>query len=158
MTESISWDEYFFDMLPQIRKKSKDPSTQVGCIIVAPDHSPVSMGFNGFPRGVQDKIAEVPQRYERPTKYLYTVHAERNAIFAAAKKGVALDGCHLYLEWYPCADCMQGIIQVGIVEVVINASTPFFNDPVLYERWKDHIEASKAMAAEAGVIIRVVHI
>lgn len=155
---SMSWDEYFFGMINQIKAKSKDPSTKVGCIIVAPDHSPVSMGFNGFPRGVRDKVSEVPERYERPKKYLFTVHGERNAIYAAAKKGAALNGCRLYIEWYPCADCMQGIIQSGIVEVVVNSASTSFNDSALYERWKDHIEAGQEMAQEAGVVLRCVNV
>ena len=158
MDESISWDEYCFGQIPRIKVKSKDPSTKVGCLIVGTDYGTVATGFNGFPRGVKDKISEVPDRYERPKKYLYTVHAERNAIFAAAKDGHALKGCRLYIEWYPCADCMQGIIQSGIVEVVVNTASESFNDPVLKERWKDHMEASLEMAEEAGVVIRHVNV
>ena len=158
MEESISWDEYFFGMIPSIRKKSKDPSTKVGCVIVAPDHSPVSMGFNGFARGVRDKLSEVPERYERPLKYLYTAHAEANAVYAAAKKGSSLSGCRLYIEWYPCATCMLAIIQSGIVEVVVNSASPYFNDVELAARWKETHDAAKNMAKEAGVVIRCVNV
>ena len=99
---------------------------------------------------------QYPERYERSQKLLFTEHSERNAIYTAAKRGVPLQGCRIYLEWYPCADCMRAIIQSGIVEIVINSSSSFYNDLSLYERWKDHIECSKIMAQEAGVSIRCV--
>lgn len=151
----MNWEEYFFDIIKSIEKKSKDPSTRVGCVIVTPSHEIVTTGFNGFPRRVRDDIDQVPQRYERPLKYLFTEHAERNAIYAAARRGVALDGCTIYVEWNPCADCMRGIIQSGIREVVLNGRSEAFNNEELYKRWADHIECAKEMAGEAGVVIRV---
>lgn len=152
----MNWDEYFFSLIAAIKRKSKDPSTQVGCVIAGVEHEFISAGFNGFARGVKDNPSEVPERYERSKKLLYTVHAEENAILAAAKKGTALDGSVLYIDWYPCAHCMDSIIQVGIKEVVINRSSESYNNAALLERWKDHIEISKTKANEAGVVIRYV--
>jgi dCMP deaminase len=145
-------------MITCIKQKSKDPSTKVGCVIAGPDHGFISAGFNGFARGVKDNPQEVPERYERNSKLLYTVHAENNAIFAAGKRGVALDGSIIYMDWYPCAHCMQGIIQTGIKEIVINRNSESYKNTDLLERWKDHIQASKNMANEAGVVIRYVDI
>ena len=59
----MNWDEYFFDIIKSVSKKSKDPSTQVGCLIVSPNNEIVSTGFNGFPRGVEDRYEVVPERY-----------------------------------------------------------------------------------------------
>lgn len=156
----MDWDEYFFDIIKKIEKKSKDPSTRVGCVIVTPEHEIVTTGFNGFPRGVEDDVhglnkEKVIKRYERPLKYLFTEHSERNAIYAAARRGCALDGCTIYVEWNPCADCMRAIIQSGIVEVVLNGRSESFNNQELYKRWADHIDASRTMAEEAGIRIRV---
>jgi len=154
----MNWDEYFFDIIESVLKKSKDPSTRVGSIIVSPDHEIVSTGFNGFPKRVQDvsnNLKNIEARYERSQKLLFTEHAERNAIYAAARRGTPLDGCTIYVDWTPCADCMRGIIQSGIVEVVLNGRSESFNNEALQKRWADHIECSNTMASEAGVLIRV---
>ena len=151
----MNWDEYFFDIILSISKKSKDPSTTVGCLIVSSNNEIVSSGFNGFPRGVKDGPTKVPDRYERSQKLLFTEHAERNAIYAAARRGIPLEGCRIYIEWHPCADCMRAIIQTGIKEVIMNGRSDSFNDEALQERWNEHIQVSEIMAKEAGVKIRI---
>ena len=103
-----SWDNYFFELLEVVRNKSKDRSTKVGAIIVGPDNEIRSTGFNGFPRKINDDIDE---RHERPDKYLWTEHAERNAIYNAVRMGVPLKGCTLYVYGFPCSDCARVIIQ-----------------------------------------------
>jgi len=105
-------------MLDVIAARSKDPNTQVGCVIVGPEHNIRSTGYNSFPRGVNDKL---PERSERPEKYMWLEHGDRNAIYAAARVGTPLEGCKMYLPGLPCMDCGRGIIQVGIVEVVYDA-------------------------------------
>lgn len=150
----MDWDEYFFNLIPQIQIKSKD-RTKVGCVIVAPDNSIVSAGFNGFPRKVKDDPIKFPERYERAVKLLLTVHAEKNAIFAAAKRGVALEGCRLYIEWHPCSGCMGAIVQTGIQEVILNARSDSYNDDDLKNRWAEDIKWAKIIAEESNVKIRV---
>jgi dCMP deaminase len=163
----MNWNQYFFDMIEVVRSKSKDKSTKVGAIIVSPDNSIVSTGFNGFPRGVIDdeskaipygrphhyKTVDVEKRYERPDKYLWTEHAERNAIYAAAKRGVSLDGCKIYVDWYPCSDCCRGIIQVGIKQIIIDARNYEEKEKYWNERWKDQMEVTKRMCYESRVEI-----
>lgn len=150
------WDEYFFDIVKSVSHKSKDQSTCVGCIIVSQQNEIVSTGFNGFPRGVEDKYDVVRERYDnRDLKLLFTEHAERNSIYAAARRGISLDGCSLYVEWCPCADCMRAIIQVGIKEVVLDGRSESFNNEELKKRWALHIQCAELMAAEAGVKLRV---
>lgn len=97
---------------------SKDPSTQVGAVIVNERKQIVGIGFNGFPRGVEDK----EEMYaDRDIKLLYVCHAERNA----------LDNClidlhdqntTLYCTFFPCTDCAKGIIQRGVRRVVTTKS------------------------------------
>ena len=100
------------------RARSKDPNTQIGCVIVGPNHEIRSTGYNSFPRGIRD---DVPERLVRPTKYLWIEHAERNAICNAARAGTATEGCTIYVEIMPCMDCARAMVQAGITQVVISA-------------------------------------
>jgi dCMP deaminase len=150
------WNEYFLDQLPGIASKSKDPSTKVGSMTTGEDNGHRTAGFNGFARGVNDNIEEVPERYERPAKYKWTAHAEANAIYYAAKVGIPLNGCTLYVDWHPCCNCAIGIIQSGIAKVVIDGDSKSHNDAVLNERWKEDHEIAATMFREAGVTV-VVH-
>ena len=165
-----SWDKYFFDLIEVIRAKSKDRSTKVGCVIADNKHTILATGFNGFPRKVNENskdlneflpphlkhraVEEIESRHQRPTKYLFTEHAERNAIYQSARKGVSLEGSIIYIDWYPCADCARAIIQSGIKEVVIDARDEDEKKEYWNKRWKDHMNASKKMLKEAEVKIR----
>lgn len=131
---------------------SKDPSTQVGVLLIDPiSRSPLGNGYNGFPRGVND---DVPERWERPAKYLWCEHAERNAIYNAAKLGIRCGGAWLYMNFAPtpCSDCARAIIQSGIVKV-IGPNRPFsgVGAGVHY-----HLSESATMLHEAGVEVLAV--
>src|SRR5687768_3524816 len=108
-------------------KYSTDPNTQNAAVLI--DDMPsgfddsgryilskkiVASGANHFPDGVK----ELPERWERPIKYSYVEHAERNCIYSAAKRGIKTDGLVMYCPWFACADCARAIIQAGIAEVV----------------------------------------
>jgi dCMP deaminase len=116
--DELSWDELFILQAALISQKSKDPSTKVGCVIVNDDNVILSTGFNGFPRGIDE--VQNTSRWKRPEKYHWVEHAERNAIFNAARVGVSLNGAKAYLNWEPkpCSDCTRAIIQAGIKEVI----------------------------------------
>lgn len=120
----MTFDELFMNVAHTVAAKSKDPSTKVGCVIVGPDNEPRSFGWNGFPRGVEDK----PERMERPIKYDWTVHAEANAIANAARVGIPLKGARLYCTHFCCKDCAGLVIQAGIVEVVYDAKGILIGD------------------------------
>lgn len=142
------WDRYFIDMAKHVSTLSRDPNSKVGAVIVGPDREVRSTGYNDFPRGIQDDVIE---RRERPEKYIWTEHAERNAIYNAARHGASLKGCTLYMTGWPltCADCARGVIQAGIVEVVVEAES-FLNRDV-----EKHINA-ELMLFEAGVKVRII--
>jgi len=110
-----SWDDYFMAMARQAATRSKDPSTQVGCVIVK-DRDLLMTGYNGFPAGIEETEA----MWERPTKYNIVIHAEQNAIARAARKGIAIDGSTMYLTAFPCnkVGCARLIIAAGIKRVV----------------------------------------
>lgn len=107
------WDKRFINLAEHIAQWSKDPSTQVGAVLVNPYTKVViGMGYNGFPRGVDDHA----YRYEkRSVKYEYVVHAELNAILNATEN---LRGSNLYVTLSPCNECAKAIIQSGISRVV----------------------------------------
>lgn len=101
--------------LPDARaamNKSKDLRTKVGAIILDPEYAIVASGWNGFPRGVDDKVEE---RYQPPLKYLWTVHAEMNAMANAARRGVPLKDCEvLIVNNIICARCCGPLLQAGV--------------------------------------------
>ena len=127
---------------------SKDRSRKIGaCIVNIEDQVDVSTGWNGFARGVDDNVEE---RHQRPEKYLWSEHAERNAFYNAARLGRATKGCHIYQTMFPCCDCARGIIQCGIVELI--TVEPDYTDATYGHDWKVALE----MLTEAGVRVRYV--
>ncbi len=140
------WNLRFMNLAKHISNWSKDESTKVGCVIVGPDKEIRSLGYNGFPRGVDDTIAE---RQLRPLKYEYYEHAERNAIYNANLSGSALRGCTLYVTLPPCPDCARGIIQSGIRHVYFLKQEEKNNKNL--SGWRKNICLSLEMFDEAGV-------
>ena len=121
---------------------SKDRSRKVGCVIAGPNNEIRTTGYNGFPRGVND---DVEYRHERPMKYKWTEHAERNAIYNAARNGISISGCTIYVPWYPCMDCARAIVQSGISKLV--CYHPDWDDPV----WKDDFREVPHLLREARI-------
>lgn len=143
----ISWDDYYAEMAKLISVKSKDQSTNIGAVIVGPDEEIRSSGYNSFPRGLDDYRSH---RYERPEKYYWFEHAERNAIYNAARHGCSLKDCKMYLNCYvPCADCARGIIQVGIKEIILGQGHVSSQS-----KWVDQALRSLYMFRECGVSLR----
>jgi len=139
------WDIRMMKASKHIGTWSKDLSTKVGCVIVNDENRIIATGYNGFPAGVH----EDEERFFRPLKYKYTEHSERNAFYYAAKEGIALKGCTLYVDWIPCADCARGIIGVGLKRVVIE--DPNHN----FERWGEDFKITLTMLKEAGIEVEV---
>ena len=135
------WHRRFLDLSEQIATWSKDPSRGVGAVIVSPSKQIVSTGFNGLPRGVEDR----PERLERPVKYDLIVHAEMNAIIQCARNGVTPIGCAIYSSFFPCVNCALAIVQAGIETVV--TYKPADGD----EHWLESIDKSRVVFEEAGV-------
>jgi dCMP deaminase len=144
------WDCYFLAICRVVAARSKDPSTQIGCVIVGPAREIRSTGYNSLPRHVRD---DVPERFVRPTKYLWIEHAERNAIYNAARCGTQMEGCTLYCDLLPCMDCARAIVQAGIVEIVVDARRVTGYSSGQYD---PHFEQAKILLDEAGVKIRAV--
>jgi dCMP deaminase len=135
------WDlRFLVDAMVQARR-SKDPSTKVGAVIIRPDLTTASQGYNGFPRGVYDTDERLNHR---PTKYAMVVHAEANAIVTAKEP---LTGYTIYTAPLPpCSVCAGLVIQSGIKRAV--AIEP---DEDKKQRWAESLALTQAMFDEAGV-------
>ena len=136
----LDWDSYFMAMAHLSAKRSKDPNTKVGAVIVDEHRHIVGIGYNGLPVGCDDN--EFPWDREGDfcdTKYPYVVHAELNAILNSIKN---LHGCVLYVSLFPCNECAKAIIQSGIRKIVYESDK--YAD-------SDTTKASKRMLNTAGV-------
>lgn len=130
-----------------VRFLSPDPSTQIGAVILAKHGDGFISACNTFPSG----IAASPERLKRPAKYAYVEHAERNAIFTAARMGISLEGATLFLvgmgpPTHPCTECARAIIGAGIERVTGAAYKP------LPEHWDSSCSIGGELLAEAGIV------
>lgn len=124
---------------------SPDPSTQNGAALYSPGAEfVIAVDCNAFPEGVK----YLDERWERPIKYSFIEHAERNVIYKAAKMGASLDGAVMASPWAACADCARAIIQSGL-------STLFrlSNEHNTNARWDDSCSIGDIMLREAGIEI-----
>lgn len=133
------WDTRFIDLAKLVASWSKDPSTQVGAVIVDKDKRIVSTGFNGFPQGVDDEATN------RDIKLLRTIHAEENALLFARRD---VTGMTVYVTRPPCARCAAKLIQSGVSRVVYPLPPVDF-----VERWGNEMREANAMFSQVGTTI-----
>ena len=136
------WDRWFLTLAHYTSSASKDPSTKVGSVIVDQRRRVVSLGYNGFPAGIEDTEERL---LNRDIKYKLIIHAERNALMFANSK---VDGCTIYTwPFMPCSSCASLIIQSGIKRVVSVDSNNL--------RWADDFELSVSLLSESGVDLKL---
>lgn len=136
----MNWEQYLMGFAEHAALKSKD-TTKVGAALVGPECEVRLTAFNGPPKGVCD----LPERFERPAKYLYASHAEANLIAFAAREGIRTTGCTVFVTHYPCSACARTLIQAGIMQVVFGPGTTSMPP--------EEFEAAAVMLAEAGVVV-----
>ena len=138
---SISWEEYFRELVILTSQRSKDPVTKVGACIIDSENRIIGIGYNGFPRGIDD--SKFPWTKESndvsKTKYGYVIHAEVNAILNCNKSN--LSGMTLYTTNFPCHECSKLIVQSGIR----------FVNYIHMSNKSDQIRASCNMFNEVGI-------
>ena len=127
-------------------RRSPSRPRKVGAVLVLADGATTLVACNDFPAGVRD----VDERHAHPDRLLWIEHAERNAIFAAARAGLATAGATLIATFHPCADCARAIVQAGIA--TLHTMAPDFADPL----WGAAFHCSRAIFEEGGV--RVVYL
>lgn len=150
MSNNKTYTTYFLDLLGPIASKSKDPNTKTGAIITGPDNEIRSTGFNGFPRGI-DFDNPTSSRWAKPEKYIWAEHAERNAIYNAARMGNPTNNCFLYCSHFPCVECARAIIQSGIKKVILPSDNILAFRDVRSVYYEDELH-TRQMFLEAGVI------
>lgn len=112
MSNQKDWDEYFMDIADAVSKKSKDPSSKLGCVIVDKNKRVVSLGYNGMVQGANESKMTLS---ERPMKYYFAIHAEMNAVIFSHQD---LTGCTLYNRVATCENCLKYCLQAGIKRFV----------------------------------------
>jgi dCMP deaminase len=134
-----NWDKRFLELAELVSSWSKDPSTKVGAVIVDDKNIIVSVGFNGFPKGINDN----ERLHNRDSKYQIIIHAENNALMFAKRP---LDNCTLYTyPFMPCPRCAGMIIQSGIKRVVSYKNT------IDRHRWELDFAISRELFDEAKI-------
>ena len=136
------WDLEFIKQAKFISERSKDKNTKTGVVIVDNENTEIVSGYNKFPRGADDTDQ---RRYERPTKYVWFEHAERSAIYKAARLGISVNGCKMYATYFPCVDCARAIIESGLTKLY--TEKPDFN----HEKWGHSWVDALIMLKECGV-------
>ena len=131
------WDKNFLQLAQMVSVFSKDPSTKVGAVIVDDDNRVISIGYNGFPKGIKDDS----RLNNRGLKYDMVVHAETNALLFA---NTSVKGCTIYTwPFQPCSRCASLIIQAGIRRVVSAENKEI--------RWLNNFQLARDMFVESGV-------
>lgn len=146
MADDAVWTRRFMQLCDHIANWSEDRDFQVGCVIVGPEAREIrATGYNGLPRRVLADGA----RFDRASgeKFYWFEHAERNAIYNAARAGVSLAGCTAYVNRFPCADCGRALIQSGIVRLVA-PPIPEADGALDYS-----FQVSRQMLREANMIV-----
>jgi len=141
----MTWDEYFMSLVYLVSMKSRDPSTKIGAVIVAPDNRILATGYNGLPRGSEYRS----EKMERPEKYMWMCHGEENAILQCDHRPV---GCRMYTNGIPCSRCGRMTVQSGIVEVITDS---FWDDLTSKEpdrKWAEEARRTLSMFREANPV------
>ncbi len=133
--------EALMDLARAAAGGSPNKVRQVGAAILLADGGPPITGCNTFPKGVLD----LDWRHEGDGRFVWMEHAERNAIYQAAREGRALAGATLATSFFPCIDCARAIVQTGVTKLA--TPVPALDDPV----WGAAFPRSQAILEEGGV-------
>jgi len=125
--------------------RSPNRVRQVGAVLAALDGARIA-ACNTFPAGVK----ETEERHLGDGRFVWMEHAERHAIFEAARRGIATAGGHITSTFFPCIDCARAIVDSGIV--CLDTPAPAFDDEV----WGPAFARSQIILSEGGVLVRIV--
>lgn len=127
----------------ELATKSPDPSSQTGAVLISEQGRVIGMGYNTFTTGIQPTL----ENLERPRKYRLIEHAERNAIYHAAKWGNQTLRSTMVSPWIGCTDCDRAIVAAGVQEIV-RMPIDFGND-----HWSENIALGDTILRAGGVTI-----
>lgn len=119
-----NWLNYFMGLAFMVSRRSHDIHTQHGCIITDRNNHILSTGYNGFPRGMDDKSLPTnrpdPDNPDALNKYDFVsgTHSERNALFHCMTSPWLLpQGAIAYVTGEPCNDCLTALWQSNVTTV-----------------------------------------
>jgi dCMP deaminase len=135
------WHTRFMKLALEVASWSKDPSTQVGCVLVR-NKKVLSTGYNGLPKNLSDSLDIL---HDREKKYELTVHAEVNAVTTAALHGISTEGATAYVTFNPCSRCAAVLINAGVTSVYS------YGGSIIPTRWLENFILASRILAEAGV-------
>ncbi len=136
----LRWDRRYQELARQVGQWSKDPSTKVGAILVRPNNSIASTGYNGFPPGADDS----PELYQnREYKYQHVIHAEVNALNF---HGDAAPGYSLYTSFPCCPDCVVFAGHRGVTRIIEPALPILGRNEEWISEWNQRMNASRVIA------------
>jgi dCMP deaminase len=148
MKDKHEQDKRFMHLASVVGSESRDESTKIGAIVVFDSHI-LATGYNQFPPGINEAVKE---RHARPAKYAWTEHAERVAIYDAARRGATLIGSTMYVNGLrPCYECARAIIFAGIKTLVVSDMT--IPEPNEGHSWRDSMLLADEMLNEAGIAV-----
>lgn len=143
------WQRRFMSIAEEVATWSKDPSTKVGAIIVSKDKRILATGYNGFPAGVEDTLERLNDRNE---KYLFTIHAEMNAILNAVKFGINISNSWLFVSGLPvCDNCAKHIVQSGIETVVMKKY-----EKTQTKRWQESTDKANKIFQSSKILTKYI--
>lgn len=126
-------------------QESTNISTQNSAILIDDNQNIIISKTNSFPNGINETDE---RQNDKATRYKYSVHAERNVIYSAAKQGIKTEGLTMICPWATCSDCAQAIIQASIKKLVTHKQALDRNG-----HWQEDIDFAFNMLREAGVEI-----
>lgn len=130
------------------KELSKDRSTKIAVFIIDENYTIRSIGYNGFVRGVNDYV---DARHERPEKYYWAEHAERNSIYNAVRSHADIRDCWMLMTCdIPCADCARAIIQSGLKGIILRENHSVVS-AASKSMWDEHAIRAKQMFEETGL-------
>lgn len=135
--------DQLFDAAIAAARHSPNRVRRVGAVLVPQNAGPTVVACNNFPKGVINH----EQRHEGNGRLIWMEHAERNAIYAAARSGISTEGATLASTFFPCLDCARAIVQAGITRLL--TLEPDLSDPV----WGESFVPSTAILAEGGISV-----
>lgn len=123
--------------------ESPDPSTQNAAIILNNAGAVIGMGVNKFPA----HVIQSADRWERPKKYHFIEHAERNAIYDASRNNLITSNMTMVCPWAACSDCARAMIEIGITHLVTHKQV----HDLPSHRWMESIDYAFQMFKEVGL-------
>jgi dCMP deaminase len=112
-----SWDEYFLSIAFNVSIRSEDPDIKHGAVLVNEYNQIIGTGYNG---PIKKSINSLIPFSIRDQKRKWMIHAEENCILNTTQNPSERgEKCTLYITGQPCNNCLQRIINFGIMKIVI---------------------------------------